>query len=108
MARQSKGHVQPCVFNKLRFGGCLLAQVRQRAVKTTSLWRALSAAGHRVLVLPSGGKDPDRFFNRTDTSHWKYARKALLECGLPEENISDPGLEALHTVDAGLLLRNLN
>ncbi|CAE7709744.1 unnamed protein product, partial [Symbiodinium pilosum] len=78
-------------------------EVRQRAVKTTSLWRALSAAGHRVLVLPSGGKDPDRFFNRTDTSHWKYVRKALLECGLPEENISDPGLEALHTVDEALM-----
>ena len=78
-------------------------EVRQRAVKTASLWRSLRAAGHRVSVLLSGGKDPDRFFNHTEISHWRYVREAVLECGVPAEHIADPGLEALHTVDEALM-----
>ena len=78
-------------------------EVRQRAVKTASLWSALTAAGQHVSVLVSGGADPNRFFNRTSTSHWRYVRQALLDCGLPAEHILDPGLEALHTVDEALM-----
>ncbi|CAE7193090.1 spoVK [Symbiodinium sp. CCMP2592] len=78
-------------------------EVQQRAVKTTSLWRALTAAGQHVSVLVSGGADPNRFFNRTSTSHWRYVRQALLDCGLPAEHIVNPGLEALHTVDEALM-----
>ena len=77
-------------------------EVRRRTVKTVSLWRAVSEAGHGVVVLPSGGKDPDRFFNRTSTSHWRYVRQALLEEGLPE-HVCHSGLEALHTVDEALM-----
>ncbi|CAE7942894.1 spoVK, partial [Symbiodinium necroappetens] len=78
-------------------------EVRQRAVKTASLWRALAAAGQHVSVLVSGGADPNRFFNRTSTSHWRYVKQALLDCGLSAEHIIDPGLEALHTVDEALM-----
>lgn len=79
------------------------AEVQQRAVKTASLWRALAAAGQHVSVLVSGGADPNRFFNRTSTSHWRYVKQALLDCGLSAEHIIDPGLEALHTVDEALM-----
>ncbi|CAJ1335254.1 unnamed protein product, partial [Effrenium voratum] len=85
--------------------GAVDGEVKQRAKRVAALWRQLDGS-KEVLVLASGGSDPDRFFNRTATPHWRYVQQELLALQVPEE-VMLPGLPALHTVDEALMAREV-
>ena len=81
--------------------GVVDQEVWHRARKLLSLWRSLRG---EAMILTSGGKSPERFFNRTTRPHWQYVNEVLGELGVPESSLCD-GLEALHTVDEALMAR---
>jgi hypothetical protein len=81
--------------------------IPRRAQVVVQLYRHATAAGRSVVVLTSGGVDPDFSFNPTTTPHWVYAEAALLDAGMEERALLLPGLPALHTVEEALLCREL-
>lgn len=81
--------------------------VRPRAELVVQLHQFAEAAGRHTLVLTSGGVDPNFPFNPTNTPHWVYVSKCLLDLGLPERALLSPGLPALHTVEEALLCHEL-
>lgn len=48
------------------------------ARKLVELWRSLRG---EAMILTSGGKDPERFFNRTSRPHWQYVNEVLRDLG---------------------------
>jgi hypothetical protein len=85
--------------------GRLDAEAAPRAELVLCLFRECQDANRPCRVLPSGGADPDFAFNPTTTPHWQYVSTALLEAGLPESALIQPGLPALHTVDEAIMAR---